>query len=61
MEKKRYKTPHTLSTPVNMEADLLRVSGSGNVYVDPSQIGTGNANTMGATKLNINDVWGDEN
>ena len=53
MEKKQYVTPQTLMVCIEANEGILRISGGGTLT-------PGNAGILGASQLNINNVWGEE-
>mgnify|MGYP004466828839 FL=1 len=60
MEKKQYVTPQTLMVCIEANEGILRISGDGTIPIVGGTLTPGNAGILGASQLNINNVWGDE-
>ena len=60
MEKKQYVTPQTLMVCIEANEGILRISGDGTIPILGGTLTQGNAGILGASQLNINNVWGDE-
>ena len=61
MEKKQYVTPQTLMVCIEANEGILRISGGGTfIPVEGGTLTPGNAGILGASQLNINNVWGEE-
>ena len=60
MEKKQYVTPQTLMVCIEANEGILRISGDGTIPIVGGTLTPGNAVILGASQLNITNVWGDE-
>lgn len=60
MKKKQYVTPQTLMVCIEANEGILRISGDGTIPIVGGTLTPGNAGILGASQLNINNMWGDE-
>jgi hypothetical protein len=61
MEKKQYVTPQILMVCIEANEGILRISGGGTyIPIEGGTLTPGNAGILGASQLNINNVWGNE-